>query len=273
MDSNSNSNSNSNPDSNSNSVFARYINLDRRPDRNANTVKKLVDILGFNSSNVKRFSAIDGSNIVEDLRNKNYMENNFIKILQSLKLKVKYGELGCLLSHYFVLEEIYNDDTICVNSFVFIFEDDFFINDTYLEKNNLFNILSKLHCSKLDDENLWDIIYFGGRFKKNFIPSNMNFFAHSFDNFYSRIKGWGGDWERTTHNYLLKKKNIGKILNSIKQYYLYESSPTIQVDKMYSSLSKKIYTFDHFPHLFYSPMNYSTDIQCKTSTIDTEKLE
>lgn len=111
-----------------NTVFVRYINLDRRQDRNDDTIKKLVDILGFNPSNIKRFSAIDGANIIEDLKNKNYIENDFIKILQSVNLNVKTGELGCLLSHYFLLEEICSDTTITDNSYIFIFEDDFFIN-------------------------------------------------------------------------------------------------------------------------------------------------
>lgn len=52
------------------SVFVRYINLDRRQDRNEETIKKLVDILGFNSSDVKQFSAIDETNITKDLKKK-----------------------------------------------------------------------------------------------------------------------------------------------------------------------------------------------------------
>lgn len=258
-----------------NTVFVRYINLDRRPDRNEDAMKKLVDILGFNPSNVKRFSAIDGSIIVEDLRNKNYIDNEFIKILQSANFNVRLGELGCLLSHYFLLEEIYNDTSIPDDSNVFIFEDDFFINTPYLETINLTDILGKLNGSNLDNENLWDMIYFGGRFKLNFSPSNLNitkFFSHSFDNFYLRIQGQGMEWDRTTHNYLVKKTNIKKILNSILEYYLNETHPTIQVDHMYCSLSKKLNMYDYFPHIFFSPMNYSTDIQNSKATINTKDL-
>ena len=259
-------------------VFVRYINLDRRFDRNEDTITKLIDILGFNPSSIKRFSAIDGSNIVEDLRNKNYINDDIIKILQSANLNVRTGELGCLLSHYFLLKEIVCDTSIPNNSNVFIFEDDFFINTSYLETNNLTDILNKLNSSKLNNSNLWDMIYFGGRFGLNFSPSNLNitkFFSHSFDNFYLRIHGIGMDWDRTTHNYLVKKNNIPKILQCILEYYLNETKTkiTIQVDHMYCSLSKKINMYDYFPHLFFSPMNYSSDIQHSRTTINTLKLE
>lgn len=123
---------------------------------------------------------------------------------------------------------------------------------------------------------MWDMIYFGGRFKLNFHPSNpltKNFFSHSFNNFYLRIHGQGADWNRTTHNYLVKKNNIKKILNSILEYYLNEKQPTIQVDKMYCSLSKKLNMYDYFPHIFYSPMNYSTDIQHSKTMINTAELK
>lgn len=256
-------------------VYVRYINLDRRPDRNDDTINKLVNILGFDKSNIKRFSAIDGSNIVEDLRNKNYIGDEIIKTLQSANLNVKTGELGCLLSHYFLLKEIINDTSIPDNSNVFIFEDDFFINPFNLEKNNLNKILSELNCSELDNSNLWDMIYFGGRFRLNFSPSNLNmtkFFSHSFDNFYLRVKGQGMDWDRTTHNYLVKKNNILKILNCILNHYSNEVKPIQQIDSLYNSFSSKLNMYDYFPHLFFSPANYSTDIQHSKTTINTKDL-
>jgi GR25 family glycosyltransferase involved in LPS biosynthesis len=257
-------------------VFVRYINLDRRIDRNEDTIKKFINILGFNPDNIKRFSAIDGSNIIDELKNKNYIDDELIKILQSANLNIKTGELGCLLSHYFLLKEILNDSSISNNSYVFMFEDDFFINTSYLESTNLTDILNKLNASELDNENLWDMIYFGGRFKQNFFPSDFNiknFFSHSFDNFYLRIEGNGYDWDRTTHNYLIKKKNISKILNCILNYYSNEVKPTIQIDSLYNSFSSKLNMYDYFPHLFYSPMNYSTDIQHSKICINTKELK
>lgn len=258
------------------SIFVRYINLDRRIDRKEDTMKKFVDILGFNAVNIKRFSAINGSNIIDDLKNKNYIEDDMIKILQSSNLNIRTGELGCLLSHYFLLKEIVDDTTIQDNSYVFIFEDDFFINTPYFEKNNLTDILNKLNSSELDNKNLWDILYFGGRFRQNFAPSQSNltkFFTHSFDNFYLRIKGHGGDWDRTTHNYLVKKNNIPKILNCILNHYSKEVKPINQIDSLYNSFSSKLNMYDYFPHLFYSPMNYSTDIQNSRITINTTNIK
>lgn len=254
-----------------NSVFVRYINLDRRPDRDKDTLGKIIN-LGFDLKKIKRFSAIDGKKITNDLKDKKYIENKFIKILQTKNLNAKVGELGCLLSHWFLLNEIYNDEMIGMDSYVFIFEDDFFINDVYLETTNLDTIIDKLNTQQFDG----DIIYFGGRFKVNFTPSKNayeKFFSHSFDNFYLRIKGQGLDWDRTTHNYLVKKKNIPKILNCIVNYYSSQNRPKFQVDHMLSSLSSQISMYDYFPHLFYSPMNYSTDIQNSSSSIKLLELK
>ena len=192
------------------SIYVRYINLDRRKDRNEDVLKKFVEILGFDNNQIKRFSAIDGTNLVPDLKNKNYIGDEFIKIIKGLKINVKAPELACLLSHYFLLKEILEDNTISDESIVFMFEDDFFINSQYLETTKLAAIIEKIKTSAIDNENNWNMIYLGGRFWQNFIPVNKNFFSHSFNNFYLRIGGNGMDWDRTTHNYLVKKKKYTK---------------------------------------------------------------
>ena len=46
------------------SVYVRYINLDRRTDRNQDVMNKFKSVLGFDESNIKRFSAIDGTNLI-----------------------------------------------------------------------------------------------------------------------------------------------------------------------------------------------------------------
>jgi hypothetical protein len=56
-------------------VYVRYINLDRRIDRNEDVLKKFTEILGFKENNIKRFSAIDGTNIVNDLKKNNYLDD------------------------------------------------------------------------------------------------------------------------------------------------------------------------------------------------------
>ncbi len=48
-------------------IFVRYINLDRRTDRNIDIIQK-INKLGFVSENVKRFSAINGIDLINDLK-------------------------------------------------------------------------------------------------------------------------------------------------------------------------------------------------------------
>ncbi len=255
-----------------NSVFVRYINLDRRIDRNQDVLNKFNEILKFDTDCVKRFSAIDGTKLVQDLRNKNYMNDELISIIRNLNINVKSPELGCLLSHYLLLKEIFLDNDISEESMVFIFEDDFFINTQQIEKKLLLDIIGELRSSELNKENNWDLIYFGGRFHPNFIPTNKNFFTHSFDKFYLRIDGGGMDWDRTTHCYLVKKRNIPNILNCYLEYFKTNTNPSFQVDSFYNSQSTKMKTFDYFPHIFYSPWNYSTDIQRSNISINTKDL-
>jgi GR25 family glycosyltransferase involved in LPS biosynthesis len=256
------------------SIYLRYINLDRRLDRDKDVNKKFIE-LGFNIKNIKRFSAIDGNKLINDLKEKNYIEDELIKNIQNINLNFKSCELACLLSHYFLLKEINNDETISDESFIFIFEDDFFINNSYIKNNELSNIINKLKLSEINIENKWDMIYFGGRFKENFSSSKNNiskFFSHSFDNFYLRINGSGADWDRTTHNYLIKKKNINNILLCILNNFN-NNKVIYQIDSLFNSLSQIINMYDYFPHLFYSPMNYSTDIQKSTLKINSKNIK
>lgn len=254
------------------SLYVRYINLDRRTDRDVDTLKKFIEILGFEKKNIKRFSAIDGTKIIEDLREKNYIDDELIGIIRNLELNVKAPELGCLLSHYLLLKQVQNDDTISDESIVFIFEDDFFIGTQFIESTNFSNIIIQLKNSTIDKENNWDLIYFGGRFNKNFIPSNNDFFEHSFDNFYRRINGTGTYWDRTTHCYLVKKNTISNVMDCYLEYFKTNSNPSFQADSFYNSLSNKIKMYDYFPHIFYSPMNYSTDIQRSNITVNTKDI-
>jgi hypothetical protein len=117
------------------------------------------------------------------------------------------------------------------------------------------------------------MIYLGGRFTQNFIPKNKNFFIpHTLNNFYLRINGRGADWDRTTHNYLIKKINIPNIIKCYLEYFETNQNHSFQVDTFYNSLSNKIKMYDYFPHIFYSPMNYLTDIQHSKAKINTKEI-
>ena len=80
------------------------INLDRRPDRYADFLSRIP----FDSLLCKRFSAIDGKDII----NYSVKENPYV--------------MGCHLSHKKILEIVINDDNIKNDDFVIIFEDDVF---------------------------------------------------------------------------------------------------------------------------------------------------
>lgn len=254
------------------SVYTRYINLDKRTDRNEDVLKKLISILGFDVSNIKRFSAIDGNNLIQDLVIKNYICDELIEIIREKKINVKTAELACLLSHYFLLKEIVEDITIPDNSIIFIFEDDFFINTQYLMTIKISDIIRVIKNADFNKESNWDMIYMGGRFTPNFIPKNKTYFTHIFNNLYKRIYGQGIDWDRTTHNYLVKKSYIKNILKCYLEYFREQKNPVFQVDSFYNSQTKNLEMYDYFPHIFYSPWNYSTDIQYSKLMINTKDI-
>jgi len=136
-------------------IIVYYINLDKRTERNTDVLQKL-NFLGFKNENIKRFSAINGINLKTDLINKNYINNEIINLLQNKNINIRLGELGCSLSHYFIYEEIINDETITDDTIIFIFEDDFFINEKYLNENSFISIINDLHDF---NKNEWDLIY------------------------------------------------------------------------------------------------------------------
>ena len=86
-----------------------------------------------------------------------------------------------------------------------------------------------------------------------------------------RIKGHGLNWDRTTHSYVVNKKNIANIYNLILQNF--QSTNIIeQIDHLYIQ-SSKLTCYDYFPHLFYSPANYTSDIQNNNIRISGKELK
>jgi GR25 family glycosyltransferase involved in LPS biosynthesis len=254
---------------NLNNVHARFINLDRRIDRYNETIQKLYR-LGFIKDNIKKFSAIDGKNLINDLKNKNYSDNIIFSAIKNVKLNYKTCEFACLLSHYFLLNEIKNDSSINDNSIVFVFEDDFFVNENYLNVNPLNEILNKLNKFNNIINGNWNMIYFGGRFTINFIPFNFAFFKNIYENFYLKFKGFGYDVNRTTHCYVVKKNNVEKICNAILNNFIDNPEPIMAIDKFYEC--SNLIMYDYFPHIFYSPANYTSDIQFSNTIIKTNDI-
>lgn len=269
-----------------------YINLDYRNDRSEDIKNKLKK-LGFEENNINRFSAVDGKNLKIDLENKNYMSDEIFELVKKINKIYKNTELAVLLSHYFLLKQILLDTNIKDDEYIFIFEDDFFINEDFLNKKPFKNVINELNNFVLENE--WDIIFMGGRFDVNFTPNAVNSIKsfkkinlknnpnnqndnleqeksiNKTNNFYlRRCKIDPKDWDRTLHNYIINKKSALKLCNFIKENYK-KVNMFLQIDHLICSDPKNLKTFDYFPHIFYSPRNYNSDIQFSKLYINPSK--
>lgn len=248
-----------------------YINLDFRMDRNKDVIEKLINKLGFSETNIYRFSAIDGKKLSDELKNKNYIDDEIITMIKNLDIRYKTTILACLLSHYFLLKQIVNNPNITDNELIFIFEDDFFINEEYLQQNSFSNIILELENYK--DMNDFDMIYLGGRFYLNFNPLNHNNFFKKISNesnLYLRTNGSGYNWDRTTHNYIVTKKSAKNLLNIMIENFRDNKKIIHEIDSLYCNRTLK--SLDYFPHIFYSPLNYTSDIQLSDIFINTKNI-
>lgn len=235
----------------------RYINLDKDVNRNINFLKK-INI--FNYDTLKRFSAINGYDLIKDIKNKNYIYDEIFKILFDKNIDYSKGELGCILSHYFLLKEIKIDNNIQENDLIMIFEDDIIINSkiNITEKiNNIIEFTKK--------NNNWDIIYNGGRWNENFIPKCKELFEQKYKDVYLRIKNNdiinnnnNYDWDRCTFSFIINKKNIDNIINGILLYL--KNNSYLPIDHILTHINN-INSYDQFPHMIYSYVNSESNIQ------------
>ena len=113
-----------------NNIIVKYINLLRRVDRNEYALTQFEN-MGIPPTQIHRYDAINGLDIVNDLLVKNHYTDRIIQSLIAKNRSFKKGELGCLLSHYFLLQSISNDDTINDDQLIFIFR---FICSSYLNR-------------------------------------------------------------------------------------------------------------------------------------------
>ena len=183
----------------------RLINIDSKFDSNIENIVEnynnvnyyVIHILSDNTrhknivNHIKKiklkiniFDAIEGKKIISN--------DVFINELQiNQQGKFKPGEIGCYLSHLSLLYTIKDDDNYTV-----IFEDDFKIEDCNFE-NCIQNIINKIDID-------FDILFLG--------DLTNNYDEQYKDNIYKINKAqnlWG------THGYLLKNKNIKKIIDNL----------------------------------------------------------
>jgi len=239
-----------------------YINLDRRTDRWEECMERI------NSTCLKdfpytRFSGFDGKEYVTELErfksNSIYEEymNQFDDKLSKLKVISKKGEVGCIISHLCVLINILNNDNLKDDDYVCIFEEDFHYGETTENFNKTFLSLNKLDLNKLDI----DFLYLGGRFKPNFHAKNNCYTSTDNVNIWRRSKYISGhDNHRCTSSYVVKKSICKTLIQIIMDKFI-ENNNLYPIDCIYQVLIDEIKSFDYFPHIFYAPIGYKSDIQ------------
>ena len=72
------------------------------------------------------------------------------------------------------------------------------------------------------------------------------------------------NWDRGAFSFVIKKSKCVNLIEAIKTGFLKKENNTISfeaVDYIYTNSCKKIKMFDYLPHLYYSRVNFNSDIQ------------
>ena len=197
-----------------------------------------------NSSEIERFPAVDGMEVV---LTKNFSEvDELIYSKMFPHLKKMPGIMGCWSSHLMLWENLLVDED---NDFYVIFEDDAFFTEGFEDK--LKNVMDQVTHDM-------DIVYFGGRHLENFYPRDFNVNWKPVSNFYkytgSRL---GADVDRTTHGYIVTKGGARKLSSTVRTQELNLNA----VDGWLNEKRFWLNLLDYFPHLTWSPPRYKSDIQ------------
>ena len=152
-----------------------YINLDRSPDR-----KEAMENIFFNKNyNLKRFRAIDGSQI-HNIHITNLRKQSIIPYSLSLdNINQKRGRFGTMLSHIYLWELLKKEK----KNYGIILEDDISINEH-------FDTILKTVLNNLPER--WDIIYLGydGVYKSTFLKYNSIYNIPTLDSKYYGMWGY-----------------------------------------------------------------------------------
>jgi len=245
------------------------INLDRRIDRYNNFLMTINKTKNFKNENFIRFSAFDGNNFYNELKrfNMENMENDplLLSILKnnSTSKNIKTGELGLVLSYLQLFLEISKNNNIKNDDYVKIFEDDIFLENNFDENYQNFNkIISENSHEKPN------FIYLGGRFTPLFEIdiNNESYYEKKTNSIYKRRPvtnpGHNIHWDRTTCSYMIKKSYAKELYNIIIKTL--EENQFMAIDNLYLYIHDKYDFYDIYPHLFWSPLNYNSDIQVQS---------
>jgi GR25 family glycosyltransferase involved in LPS biosynthesis len=239
------------------------INLTRRPDRWEQFLKNKNQTI-LKEEKFIRFAAFDGFDYENEIKRFGIENHVIFRFMKQIKLSVPKGVLGCLMSHLMLLQEIINNKDIEDNDYVGIYEDDIFYCDNFDKKYNEFKKIN------LSNYNV-DFIYLGGRFDKGFdcrYSDDFNLMFEKTDNL-NLIKRKqmiyrNFNWDRCTFSFVIRKSICKKLMEIISTLFVKKEVGIIKfeaIDYVYTCAFNKINMFDFMPHLYYSPINYNTDIQ------------
>lgn len=239
------------------------INLTRRPDRWEQFLKNKNQTI-LKEENFIRFAAFDGFDYENEIKRFGIENHVIFRFMKQIKLGVPKGVLGCLMSHLMLLQEIINNKDIEDNDYVGIYEDDIFYCDDFNKKYNEFKKIN------LSNYNV-DFIYLGGRFASGFdcrYSDDFNLMFEKTDNpnlikrkqmIYRNF-----NWNRCTFSYVIRKSICKKLMEIISSSFVKKERGIIKfeaIDYVYTCAFNEINMFDFIPHLYYSPINYNSDIQ------------
>jgi GR25 family glycosyltransferase involved in LPS biosynthesis len=212
------------------------INLDKKTER-LKTFDKNAKLL---SIQYERFSAINGRTL-----DRNSLTDEVEK--QALSISKKPGEVGCFLSHYRLWKLAAE-----TNSYIVVFEDDVhFCKSATKFTQTIQSILE----SKFND---FDLLYFGGRFRPNFIPSkgvlSRSYKKLDFPGLYRKKSRARSNYlDRTTHGYVISPSGGQKMVEFSKTIYKQKKPQYVSDDALERQDPRQFKIYDIFPHFTFSP--------------------
>lgn len=225
------------------------INLNKRPDR----YQKFLET--YTIGDAERFPGIEGKEKIKNDELTDFEQNFLHKLKNSRRNPEKQipGIFGCWMSHYYLWENLKNDEK---TDFYVIFEDDIKTTDGFNKK--IQEITKNINFS-------FDLYYFGGRFKENFVPNNKTpwkkFLVGNQDVYYSTNKTiLDYDHDRGLFSYVVTKPGAQKMV-SLLHSYIDQHESIAAVDGWINENRSLISTADFFPHVTWSPANYNSDIR------------
>jgi glycosyl transferase family 25 len=209
------------------------INLKRRSDRLQNFKNNFGDF----ANDIQVIYGFDGKNILNESKE----EQELIKKCFNITL----GEIGCFISHIRIYKDIINNNY----DYGMIFEDDAIPSSNFENKLNI--VLNDMPKD-------YDFLYIGGRFQPDFKMLNelMNIISSNVVTHYG--DHYGPIHDRTTHAYIISNK-MAKIFLQI----FYTDGIHRPFDHWLLEMLKKekVFIYNSYPLLCYSPMNSDTDIR------------